>query len=57
MITVFSSASLDNAAGSTGDLLQDAGVLANDDQIIEAHIYKHRGAADWCTEIHVVEIE
>lgn len=43
----------DNAAGSIGDLLQDAGIIANDDQIVEAHIYKHRGAPEWRCEILV----
>ncbi len=47
----------DNAAGSIGDLLQDAGVLVNDDQIVEAHVFKHRGAADWKSEIHIVSID
>jgi Holliday junction resolvase RusA-like endonuclease len=47
----------DNAAGSIGDLLQDAGVVVNDDQIIEAHIFKHRGAKDWRSEVRVVSVE
>jgi Holliday junction resolvase RusA-like endonuclease len=46
----------DNAAGSIGDLLQDADVLENDDQIGEAHILKHRGVAKWKSTIHVTSI-
>ncbi len=48
---------LDNATSSILDLLMDARVIADDDQVIEAHIYKHRGAADWRSEVHVVSVD
>lgn len=43
----------DNAAASIGDLLQDAGVIADDDQVVVGTVIKHRGAPDWKTEIRV----
>ena len=47
----------DNFVSSIFDVLMDAGVLADDDQVVEHHAYKHRGAKDWRSEIHVVSIE
>lgn len=47
----------DNAAGSLGDLLQDAGVITDDDQIVTAHIYKHLNQPDWKCEIRLKATE
>lgn len=47
----------DNAAGSIGDLLQDAGVLLDDDQIIEAHIRKYRLQDDWRAQVSIRSID
>lgn len=43
----------DNAAASIGDVLQDAGVIADDDQIVHGTVIKHRDAPDWKTEIRL----
>jgi Holliday junction resolvase RusA-like endonuclease len=38
---------LDNAAASVMDLFQDCGVIENDKQIVELHLYKHPGQPDF----------
>lgn len=47
----------DNAGASWGDLLQDAGVIVDDDQIVDGRVIKHRGAKDWKTEIVIRSVE
>ena len=43
----------DNAGSSWSDLLQDAGVILDDDQVMDGRVIKHRGAPDWRCEILV----
>lgn len=47
---------LDNAMASIADLLQDIGVLANDKQIMEAHLSKSHGHKDFSTTITVIPL-
>lgn len=44
---------MDNMLGSICDLLQDAGVLADDKQVVEVRMMKRRGGADFLTTIEV----
>lgn len=44
----------DNAGSGWSDLLQDAGVIVDDDQVIDGRVVKHRGAKHWRCEIVVI---
>lgn len=45
----------DNLAASMGDLLQEAGIIENDELIVEAHVKKVRGCKDWKTIIEIAK--
>jgi len=45
---------VDNAIASINDVLQDAGIIENDDLIFAGHFQKIQGAPDWKTEIEII---
>lgn len=47
---------MDNMLASICDLLEDAGVVDNDDSIVTAVLHKHRGADEYRTEVIVEEV-
>lgn len=47
---------MDNMLGSICDLLQDAGVLADDKQVVELRMSKRGGGADFLTSIEVESV-
>lgn len=49
-------ADIDNMTASLLDLLADAGIIENDDQVIEAHLYKRRGAPEFSTTLEVTQL-
>lgn len=48
---------LDNAVASVNDLLQDAGVIENDKQLVELHLYKHSGCPDFSATVEIAQAE
>jgi Holliday junction resolvase RusA-like endonuclease len=44
---------LDNAVASVLDLFQDAGIIQNDKQVMELHLFKHPGATDFSASVTV----
>lgn len=46
-------ADVDNMMASVADLLQDMGFIANDKQIVEAHLYKSGGHTDFSTTVTI----
>ncbi len=49
-------ADIDNMTASLLDLLADAGIIENDDQIVEAHLYKRPGAPEFSTTLEVTQL-
>ena len=47
---------LDNAVASILDLFQDSGIIENDKQVVELHLYKHRGKPDFSATIDLQPI-
>jgi len=50
-------ADLDNLVTSVADVLQDAGIIENDVQIVSITAKKHLGFGDWNTHITIKEAE
>lgn len=50
-------ADIDNLCNSWLDTIQEAGVLANDDQVIELRAVKRRGSKDWRSTIEIQGVE
>lgn len=48
---------IDNACASINDVLQEAGVIVDDNQVVVAHLYKHQGAKDWKSEIVLKSVD
>lgn len=47
---------LDNAVVGINDILQDAGIIENDNLIVSINAQKYQGYAEWETLIEVLEI-
>lgn len=47
---------LDNAIASVNDVLQDAGILANDKLVAELHAFREQKHPEWETVIEIEEI-
>jgi Holliday junction resolvase RusA-like endonuclease len=44
---------LDNAVASICDLFQDVGIITNDKQVAEMHLYKHSGNPDFFAAVEL----